>query len=112
MKKLLTILLVLAGITTWAQLSDKQLKELRDNTARAESSRIQLETAMQQSIHRMDSINLAAFNGQNTRNLNAFMAARKEQERKSMVRMYWRLGFGAVMLAVLIVGWTRKRKTA
>jgi hypothetical protein len=40
------------------------------------------------------------------------MAARKEQERKNMQRMYWRLGLGILMFIVLIVGWSRKKKMA
>jgi len=69
-----------------------------------------LNEAINESMHRTDSMNMVRFNEQNTRNLDAFMAARKEQENKQMKRMYWRLGFGILMLIVLIVGWTRKKK--
>ncbi|MFN8252534.1 MAG: hypothetical protein U0V75_11705 [Ferruginibacter sp.] len=112
MSKIFTFLLLVASTVASAQLSEKQLKELHERTAKAESSRVQLEAAMKESQRRADSINMAAFNEQNTRNLNAFAAARKEQERKSMIRMYWRLGFGAIMMVILVVGWSRKRKTA
>lgn len=110
MKKLLPFLILFICTSTAAQLSDKQLKELHDNTAKVESSRVQLEAAMKESQHRMDSINMVRFSEQNTRNLNAFMAERKIQEQKATKRMYWRLGFGVLMLVVLVAGWMRKKK--
>lgn len=110
MKKLLPVLILFICTGAAAQLSDKQLKELHDNTAKVESSRVQLEAAMKESQHRMDSINMVRFNEQNSRNLSAFMAERKVQEQKATKRMYWRLGFGALMLMVLVAGWMRKKK--
>ena len=88
----------------------KQLKELHDNTAKIESTTTKLNESINESMHRTDSINMVRFNEQNTRNLDAFMASRKEQERKTIQRIYWRLGFGVLMLIVLIVGWIRKKK--
>lgn len=111
MKKLLPFLLLFIYSGAGAQLSEKQLQELKENTAKVESSRVQLEAVMKESQRRMDSINMKQFSEQNTRNLNAFMAARKEQERKQLRSMYWRLGFGILMLVVLVVGWMRKKKT-
>lgn len=106
----LLFLLVTTGVN--AQLSEKQLKELHDNTAKIESTTVKLNESIKQSMHAVDSLNMVEFNRQNERNLNAFMAARKEQERKNMQRMYWRLGFGILMFIVLIAGLMRKKKMA
>jgi flagellar biosynthesis/type III secretory pathway M-ring protein FliF/YscJ len=108
--KLLSLLFLLCTVAANAQLSEKQLKELHDNTAKIESTTAKLNESINASIHRTDSMNMVRFNEQNTRNLDAFMAARKEQERKTTQRIYWRLGFGVLMLIVLIVGWRRKKK--
>lgn len=102
--KALFIILLFISFGAAAQLTNKQIEALRQNTAKIESSRVQMEAAMKESQRRMDSANMAHFNEQSTRNLNAFMAARKEPERKAMKRMYWRIGFGVIMLIVLIVG--------
>lgn len=110
MKKLLPLLFLFIYTGVAAQLSEKQLKALHENTAKVESSRVQLEAALKESQRVMDSINRDNFNKQNTRNLNAFMAERKAQEQKATKRMYWRLGFGVLMGVVLMVGWRRKRK--
>jgi flagellar biosynthesis/type III secretory pathway M-ring protein FliF/YscJ len=107
--KLLTLLFLLCTIAATAQLSEKQLKELHDNTAKIESTTTKLNESINASIHRTDSMNMVRFNEQNSRNLDAFMAARKEQERKTTQRIYWRLGFGVLMLIVLFVGWRRKK---
>ncbi|MGG9961653.1 hypothetical protein [Ferruginibacter sp. SUN106] len=108
--KLLSLLLLLCTVTAHAQLSEKQLKELHDNTAKIESATAKLNESINESMHRTDSMNMVRFNEQNARNLDAFMAARKEQENKQMKRVYWRLGFGILMLIVLIAGWMRKKK--
>jgi exonuclease VII small subunit len=95
-----------------AQLSEKQMKELHDNTAKMESTTVKLNESIKQSMHAIDSLNMVEFNKQNERNLNSFMAARKEQEHKDLQRMYWRLGFGILMFIVLIVGLARRKKMA
>ena len=110
--KYLFILFLLVTSGANAQLTDKQLKEMHDNTAKIESTTVKLNESIKQSMHAVDSLNMVEFNRQNERNLDAFMAARKEQERKNMQRMYWRLGFGVLMLILLIVGWRRKKKVA
>ena len=111
MKYLLISFLLLSNVAN-AQLTDKQLKELHDNTAKMESTSVKLNESIKQSMHAVDSLNMVEFNRQNERNLNSFMAARKEQERKDMQRMYWRLGFGILMFIVLIAGWRRQKKLA
>jgi len=109
--KALFPLFLLLNFCAHAQLSDKQLKELHDNTAKIESTTVKLNEAINASMNTTDSLNLVRFNEQNTRNLNAFMASRKEYERKQQQRMYRRLGFGILMLGVLIFGIRRKKKT-
>jgi len=78
--------------------------------AKLDSTTAQLNESISKSMHRMDSINMERTNEQMARNLNSFMAARKEQENKQLKQMYWRLSFGVLMLIVLIVGWIRKKK--
>jgi hypothetical protein len=109
--KTLFPLLLFFSITAGAQLTGKQLKELKENTAKVESTRLQLESSMNQSLHVMDSINMENFNNQNERNLNAFLKAQKQREQKARQRIYWRMGFGVLMLVVLVAGWVRKKKT-
>jgi cytochrome c1 len=104
------LFLLLFAASANAQLSEKQLKELHDNTAKIESTSVKLNEAMNASMHVTDSLNMVRFNEQNSRNLDAFLAQRKEQKKKDMQRMYWRLGFGLMMLVVLIIGWKRKKK--
>lgn len=108
--KLLFIFFLLFSCAANAQLSDKQLKEIRDNAAKLDSTTAKLKESINASMHITDSLDMVRFNEQNTRSLNAFMAERKEQENKARQRMYWRLGFGVLMLVVLIVGLTRKKK--
>lgn len=109
MKYLFISFLFLSTIAS-AQLSQKQLKEMHDNTAKIESTTAKLNESINAGMHRMDSENRARTNEQMARNLDSFMANRKEQERKNMQRMYLRLGFGVLMLAVLFAGWRRKKK--
>ena len=109
MRYILLLLLMFAASAN-AQLSEKQLKELHDNTAKIESTSAKLNEAMNASMHVTDSLNMVRFNEQNTRNLDAFMAQRKEQERKAMQGVYLRFGFAAMMLVVLFVGLRRKKK--
>ena len=107
--KYICLLILLFPLIVTAQLTDKQLKEMHDNTAKIDSMTAKLNESINATMHATDSINMVRFNEQNARNLDAFMAQRKEQEKKNMQRMYWRLGFGVLMLVVLIVGWRRKK---
>ena len=109
MKYVLAFFLLLSSVT-YGQLSDKQLKEMHDNVAKMDSVTAKLNESINASMRVTDSLDMVRFNEQNTRSLNAFMAERREQERKATQRIYWRLGFGILMLAVLIVGWRRKKK--
>lgn len=109
MKRIYLLFLLFPFIAT-AQLTDKQLKEMHDNTAKIDSMTKALNESINANMHVTDSLNMVRFNEQNARNLDAFMAQRKVQEQKAMRNMYWRLGFGVLMLIVLIVGLKRKKK--
>ena len=109
MKYFLLLLLLFAG-AAHAQLTDKQMKEMHDNMLKIDSSTAQLNESIKASQKAIDSINMARFNEQNNRNLDAFMAERREQEKKQLKAMYLRLAFGGLMLIVLIVGFLRKKK--
>ncbi len=108
--KYICLLILLLPLIASAQLTDKQMKEMHDNTAKIDSMTAKLNESINATMHATDSINMVRFSEQNARNLDAFMAQRKEQEKKAMQRMYWRIGFGVLMLVVLIIGWSRKKK--
>ena len=108
--KLLTFIFLVFTFTANAQLSEKQLKEMHDNVAKMDSTTAKLNESINASMQVTDSLNMVRFNEQNTRSLNAFMAQRKEEEQKARQRMYWRLGFGVLLLVVLVVGWIRKKQ--
>lgn len=109
MKYLLIFSLLFASIAN-AQLSDKQLEEMRKNTAKIESTTAKLNNAINESMRVKDSLNMEEFSKQNARNLDAFMAEQKARERKLSQRTYWRIGFGVLMLVILGVGMARKKK--
>ena len=102
--KYLSILLLLFVSVANAQLTDKQLQEMRDNAAKMESTTAKLNNSISENMRVKDSLNMEEFSKQNARNLDAFMAERREQENKNKKRMYWRLGFGVLMLVFGIVG--------
>jgi hypothetical protein len=108
MKYLVIPFLFLTAVAN-AQLTEKQLKEMHDNTAKIESTTIRLNESINASIRSMDSENMVRTSEQMGRNMDAFMATRKEHERKNLQRMYWRLGAGVLMLVVLFAGWRRKK---
>ena len=108
--KYLSILLLLFVSVANAQLTDKQLKEMRDNAAKMESTTAKLNNSINESMRMKDSLNMEEFSKQNARNLDAFMAEQKTRERKLSQRMYWRIGFGVLMLVILGVGMARKKK--
>jgi hypothetical protein len=109
MQYFLLFLLLFANAAN-AQLSNKQMKEMHDNTAKIESASAKLNDVILQNQYVTDSLNMVRFTEQNTRNLDAFMAQRKQQEKKELKAMYWRLGFGILMFVVLIVGLLRRGK--
>jgi hypothetical protein len=108
--KYLSIILLLFVSVAHAQLSDKQLQEMRNNAAKLESTTAKFNNVIQENMKVKDSLNMEEFSKQNARNLDAFMAERREQEKKIKTRMYWRIGFGILMLVILGVGMARKKK--
>jgi len=88
------------------------MQELHDNTRKIDSQTNALNESINASIQRMDSVNRELSNKQMARNMDAFLAERKEQERKAKQGAYIRIGFGVLMLIVLIVGLRRKKKQA
>lgn len=108
----LLILFLLISSATHAQLTKEQMQELHDNTRKIDSQTNALNESINASIQRMDSVNRELSNKQMARNMDAFLAERKEQERKAKQGAYIRIGFGVLMLIVLIVGLRRKKKQA
>ncbi len=107
MKYVASLLLCFTLVASSAQVSDRQLKE---NIAKLDSQTRELNESMARSTQSIDSINMVRSNEQMARNMDAFMAERREQDRRRLKQMYWRLGFGVLMMVVLIVGWGRRRK--
>ena len=107
MKYIVSLLLCFSVFASSAQPSDKQLK---DNIAKLDSQSKALNESIERNMHYSDSVNTARSNEQMGRNLDSFMAERREQERKQMRQAYWRIGFGVLMMVVLVVGLVRKRK--
>jgi len=108
MKRLLFLFLLFSAVAR-AQVDEKAIQ---DGMKKLDTMNAQLNESISHNMHVTDSINAARFAEQNIRNLDAFMAQRREQEKKDVQRMYWRLGFGGLMLVVLVVGMVRKRKAA
>lgn len=106
----LLILFLLITSTIHAQLTKEQMQELHDNTKKMDSQTNALNESINESIKTMDSINRELSNKQMARNMDAFMAERKEQERKAKQGAYVRIGFGVLLLVVLIIGLRRKKK--
>lgn len=109
MKYLLLVLLFVASVAH-AQLTDKQLQEMRNNAAKLESTTAKFNNVIEDNMRVRDSLNMEEFSKQNARNLDAFMVQRREQEKKTTTRMYWRIGFGVIMLVILGAGMARKKK--
>jgi uncharacterized protein YlxW (UPF0749 family) len=114
MRKLFFMLLTLLSTTAFSQDLSKDIQELQRQAAkqRAELDSMQKASdslfAVRMKIS--DSIEMARFNEQNTRNLNSFVAGMKEREQKQKKAMWMRLIFGGVLLGVGIFAMLRKRK--
>ena len=107
MKYVISILLCFTMLASSAQISDRQLKE---NIAKLDSQTKELNESIARNMHYSDSVNTARSNEQMNRNMDSFMAERREQERRQMRQAFWRIGFGVLMLVVLVVGLVRRRK--
>lgn len=110
MRKLFLPLFILLSITTTAQKPDK-LEELQQSMARhkAEFDSMQKinDSLFAMRMKRDDSIATARYMQSNTNNLLNYM---RENERKKKQAMWMRLGFGVLMLGVLIFGLLRRKK--
>ncbi|MBL7702589.1 MAG: hypothetical protein JNM14_10075 [Ferruginibacter sp.] len=114
MRKLFLPLFILFGITTTAQDLSKKIEQARKDLAKQQaafdSSRKSFDSIYAANLKKRDSIDRVQFTEQNTRNLNSFVKTMQERNRKQKQQMWMRLGFGALMLGVLIFGLLRKRK--
>lgn len=70
----------------------------------------EFDSMQKKNLARIESTEFARSQEQMSRNLDSFVAEQKEQQKKQLRNMYVRLGFGAAMLVILVVGLLRKRK--
>ncbi|MGG9971821.1 hypothetical protein ACQ33O_08530 [Ferruginibacter sp. SUN002] len=109
MRYLLLFFLILSSVTQ-AQLTQKQLDDLKENSKRLDSITAKTNESINNSIRRMDSLTRAQSQKQMDRNLEAFMAVQKENQRKAKQGAFIRIGIGILLLVVLIIGLRRKKK--
>ena len=121
MKILFTALLMVAFVAGEAQkqqaklipLDNAKMKRQIDSSMKElDSINARINEGYKQTMHTMDSINNHLEQQRNIRSLESFMAMQKEREAKQNKAMWLRLGFGIILLGVLIFGWMRKRKKA
>jgi hypothetical protein len=113
MKKILFSLLFLSALCAMAQNSndiDAMRRQVEKQRASLDSSRKRTDSLLLQQGKYFDSVNMANYMEQNTRNLNSFMKSMKEREKKENKRMWIRLGLGVFFLAILVVSFIRRRK--
>lgn len=108
-KFLLFLLLCFTILSSSAQISNGELKE---NIAKMDSQTNELNKSLERNMHRIDSIEMVRSVEQMGRNMSSFMAQRSEQERKEKRQAYLRIGFGVLMLIILVIGLRRKKKQA
>lgn len=70
----------------------------------------EFDSMQKENLARIESTEFARSQEQISRNLDSFVAEQKEQQKKQLRNMYIRLGFGAAMLVILVIGLLRKRK--
>lgn len=110
MRRLFLLLCILFSLTLVAQKPDK-FEELQQSIAKQAADLDSIKKVNDSLlIKRMDSMNMVTFKEQNSRNLDAFVRTIKEREQKQKQQMWMRLGFGVLMMGVLIFGLLRKRK--
>lgn len=111
MRKLCVVACMLLSINAFSQKPDKKFEELQQQMARQraelDSSSKVTDSILLANAKRRDSADMARYMERNTNNLVSFM---KERDRKQKQAMWRNLGFGILMLVVLIVGLLRKRK--
>jgi hypothetical protein len=110
MRKLFFLVFTAISITCSAQdISkgvDSMRKQLAKDMASYDSAKKISESLMVVNNKRFDSVEMA----RNNRNLDALVSTMRERDQKQKQAMWLRLGFGILMLGVLIFGLLRKRK--
>lgn len=115
MRKIFFLLFILSCTVAFSQkdltkkIEDMQ-KSIAEQRARLDSSRKATDSFLMRQMKRNDSIEMARFNEQNSRNLNSFVKNMQERERKQKRAMWMRLIFGVALLGVGIYAMLRKRK--
>ncbi len=74
-----------------------------------EQQQAEFDSIQKANLARIESVEFARSQEQMGRNLDAFVQQQHEQEKKQVRNMYLRLGFGLVMLVVLVIGLLRQR---
>ena len=114
MHKLLLLLLLCSSLNGFSQTADKSLIKMQQDIERQrkslDSSMKASDSILAASTMVYDSANMAREMERNNKNLNLFMLDYQERERAAKKRMWWRLGFGVVLLGVGIFGMLRRRK--
>lgn len=116
MKKIV-LLCCCSIITCWsiAQTTEelkKKAAEVKEQTRKIQEQGKAIDSFLQ---HQSDSLRQKQLQRElenNNRNLDAFVAMQKERDAKQKKQMWFRLGFGGLMLVVLIVGLARRKKAA
>ena len=111
MKQIFILVFTILSFSSSAQDLSKSIdsmrRQLNKNMASYDSARKEADSLMLINNSRFDSVERVRYMEQNTRNLVSFI---KERDRKQKQAMWTRLGFGMLMLGVLIFGLLRKRK--
>lgn len=115
MRKFLFLLFIVTGFAAYSQNDlSKKIDELRQSAAKQrlalDSMQKATDSILKLQMKRNDSIEMARFNEQNTRNLNSFVRDMQERNNKQKRAMWLRLFFGVALLGVGIFGVLRKRK--
>jgi len=114
MKQIFILLFTIISVTTSAQDLSKSIdsmrRQLSKDMASYDSAKKITDSLVLISNKRFDSVEMARFNEQNSRNLDGLVSMMKEREQKQKQAMWLRLGFGMLMLGVLVFGLVRKRK--
>jgi hypothetical protein len=114
MRKLFLSLFILLSITAASQKLDKEIEQMRKDLAKQQaafdSSKKINDSIYAANMKRRDSIEMARFNEQNSRNLSSFVKSIQEREQKQKRAMWMRLIFGVALLGVGIYAMLRKRK--
>jgi len=113
MKKIFLLASLSISLLTFSQNSNKDLGERQQLKPQIDSSINQYDSLVYEQKRRFDSVEMARFNEQNTRNLNSFVSGMREREKEQKKKMWLRLSFGVVLLGIGAYSiFRRKKKTA